>query len=231
MIHVFLHEKHFEGCAGLRITDEIRVTIAAQACLIALRLGDDAYRRLRTILVYPSAYVAQAKSVGPAGIVTESAMLRLGESWQQGTSFGGAVAGPVVLSWDDVRRGACDVRDGLNVVFHEFAHQLDAQSGGMEGAPALDRASMYTAWADVLGREYENLRRAATIGQPTLIRKYGATNPAEFFAVATEHFFEQPRQLHALHPDLYEQLAAFYKQDPAALAEPSPEHACAPGPT
>jgi Mlc titration factor MtfA (ptsG expression regulator) len=205
-IKVFLAEKHFEGCGDLELTDEIRVTIAAQACLLLLHRETDYYPRLITILVYPHAYVA--KSVEPigGGVVLEGETCRLGEAW---------TGGVVVLSWDDVRAGAGDIHDGHNVVLHEFAHQLDQEDGAADGAPILDRRSMYVAWARVLGSEYEQLRRDAERGRQSVLDDYGATNPAEFFAVATECFFEKPNQMKKKHPELYEELKEYYRQDPA----------------
>ncbi|HVZ94117.1 MAG TPA: M90 family metallopeptidase [Phycisphaerales bacterium] len=211
LVRVFMAEKYFEGLGGLTMTDEIRVTIAAQACMLLLhRPDDDVYPGLTSVLVYPTAYVAHGKQIGPGGLVTEGATMRAGESWNHHTSWGSSVAGPVVLAWDAVRRGATDINDGENVVFHEFAHQLDGQSGGMEGAPQLEHRSSYIAWARVLGGEFERLRRAAAWGEPTLLNKYGATSPAEFFAVATEAYFERPMELRALHPELFAQLRGFY---------------------
>jgi hypothetical protein len=201
-IHVFLAEKHFEGCGGLELTDEIELTIAAQACLLLLHRETDYYRRLITVLVYPHAYVARrVKSLG-GGFVLEGKEGRLGEAWADGV---------VVLSWDDVWAGAADIHDGHNVVLHEFAHQLDQEDGAADGAPILDRRSQYVAWARVLGAEYERLRR----GRKSALDRYGATNPAEFFAVATECFFEKPAQMRKKHPELYEELKEYYRQDPA----------------
>jgi Mlc titration factor MtfA (ptsG expression regulator) len=211
-ILVFLSEKYFEGCAGLRMTDEIRVTIAAQACQLLLHRETDYYPGLRSILVYPSGYFAPAKVAGPGGVVTEMIQGRLGESWHTP-----GAGGPVVLSWEDVKRGAADPGDGRNVVFHEFAHQLDGESGSVEGAPLLDRRSSYIAWARVLGREYRALIDDLRQQRPTLLNGYGAQSPAEFFAVVTEAFFEMPVPLKARHPELYDQLAGFFRQDPAAL--------------
>lgn len=214
-IRVFLAEKRFEGAQGLEITDEIRVTIAAQACILLLHRETDYYPGLRTIIVYPHRYVASGKSVGPGGIVTESNGVRLGESWHGVLSTHGP--GPVVLSWDDVQRGAADPRDGANVVFHEFAHQLDGESGSVEGAPLLERGSLYATWARIFSAEFEKLRMDLAWERGTLLGGYAATSPAEFFAVATEFFFERPGALRAKHPALYAQLAAFYRQDPAQL--------------
>lgn len=207
-IQVFIAEKHFEGRGGLEMTDEIRVTVAAHACRLLLGGASDNYPRLYSIIVYPSSYVARMTRRGPAaGVVEESLQARLGESWPTGA---------VVLSWDDVVRGAVDIHDGHNVVYHEFAHQLDNEYGVSDGAPRLPKASMYVSWARVFAREYESLVRAVTEGRPALLDAYGATNPAEFFAVATEFFFERPEELKVLHPELYEQLAAYFRRDPAA---------------
>jgi Mlc titration factor MtfA (ptsG expression regulator) len=209
-VQVFLEEKRFEGCGGLEMTDEIRVSIAAQACMLLLGRDTDYYRGLGSILVYPSAYVATSTSSLAGGSVVESEQVRLGESWS---------TGQVVLSWDDVERGAADVRDGHNVVFHEFAHQLDGLNPASDGAPVLDKRSMYIAWARVLGAEYERLLDDIDRHRRTVLDSYGATNPAEFFAVASETFFEQPISLRRRHPELYDQLALFYKQDPASRYE------------
>jgi MtfA peptidase len=205
-INIFLAEKHFEGCAGLEITDEIRVTIAAQACILLLHRATDYYPKLITILVYPHAYIAHHRERNSIGLVTEEIQGRLGESWALGT---------VVLSWDHVRAGASDIHDGHNVVFHEFAHQLDIEDGRVaNGSVILPRRSMYIAWARILGREYAALRREVAAGRKTVLDSYGATNPAEFFAVATECFFEKPIPLKKKHPELYEELKLFYQQDP-----------------
>jgi Mlc titration factor MtfA (ptsG expression regulator) len=213
-IQVFVGEKRFEGCGGLELTDEIRVTIAAQACLLLLHRNTNYYRHLTSILVYPSTYVAKIVKPGSLEIVTEADNPRLGEAWPHGT---------VVLSWDDIRRGAADIHDGHNVVLHEFAHVLDDETGAAEGAPVLARRSMYVAWARVLGRTYEELQRDTMLGNPTVLNKYGATNPAEFFAVATEAFFEKPTQLKKKHPELYDELEEFFRQDPETYFRKSSE--------
>jgi MtfA peptidase len=211
-IQVFLAEKYFEGCAGLEISDEMRLTIAGQACLLLLHRETDYYRGLKSILVYPAGYLAQSKTMGPAGVITEGLDSRRGESWHTP-----GVGGPVVLSWRDVAAGGADDHDGRNVVYHEFAHQLDGESGGVEGAPRLPDASMYARWSEVLGQEYRRLISDLHSGRPTVLNPYGASSPAEFFAVATEAFFERPVELRAHHPDLYAQLASYFRQDPAAL--------------
>jgi MtfA peptidase len=211
-IQVFLAEKFFEGCGGLEMTDEIKVTIAAQACLLLLHRESHYYRRLLTILVYPHAYVAKTIEPIGGGVALEGETARLGEAWKDGV---------VVLSWDDVRQGASDLHDGHNVVLHEFAHQLDQEEGSADGAPILEHRSQYVTWARVLSEEYDQLRQDTEQGRTDVLDEYGATNPAEFFAVATECFFEKPIQLRRKHPQLYEELKAYYRQDPASFVSAS----------
>jgi Mlc titration factor MtfA (ptsG expression regulator) len=213
-VQVFLAEKRFEGCGGLELTDEIRGTIAAQACLLLLHRETDYYPRLITILVYPNAYVA--KSVEPIGgrVVLEGEQIRLGEAWKSGV---------VVISWDHVRAASLAHTYGHNLVLHEFAHQLDMEDGTADGSPILERRSQYVAWARVLGEEYERLRRDSALGRYTVLDEYGATDPAEFFAVATECFFEKPMLLQKKHPELYEELKEFYRQDPVKWINESAE--------
>ena len=202
----FLALHPMEGCAGLTLTDEIRVTIAAQACLLLLRRPGDDFDRLGSILVYPSGFRATQTERSANGIEQQREVHTLGQSWQGGN---------VVLSWDAARSGAADTRDGHNVVLHEFAHQLDQEDGSADGAPVLDARGSYGPWARILGAEYARLQGR---GKHVLDR-YGATNPAEFFAVATEAFFEKPRQMQNKHPELYIQLAEFFAQDPASWPE------------
>ncbi len=210
-VQVFLEEKSFEGAGGLEMTDEVRVTVAAQACVLLLHRDTDYYPRMRSVVVYPRAYLAEHRSE-EGGLVTEGHSVRLGESWSSGA---------VVLSWGDVRAGARDLRDGHNVVFHEFAHQLDLEDGGVDGVPELEGGSAYRAWARVFSEEYLELRADAKKGRRSVLDDYGATNPAEFFAVATEAFFEKPGALRRKHPELYAELAAFYRQEPGGDAAPA----------
>lgn len=207
---VLLAEKHFEGCGGLELTDEIRVTIAAQASLLLLNRETDYYPKLSSILVYPARYVAETTRRLPDGTVVEGDEIRAGESWYRGA---------VVLSWDDARHGAVDWRDGHNVVLHEFAHQLDSESGAVNGAPALADDAAYAEWERIMSREFERLQEDLRRRRRTVLRPYGATSPPEFFAVATETFFERPVELRSEHPELYEQLRGFYRQDPAGRLE------------
>ena len=207
LVKVFLAEKRFEGCGGLEVDDDVRVTIAAQACILVLRHDADIYPDLEAILVYPSTYVDRRPRTVEGGIVIDEPEVRLGESWSRGV---------VVLAWDAVLRGALDVRDGKNVVFHEFAHQLDTEDGAADGAPVLEKRAAYGPWARVLGAAYAGLVEDDREGNKTVLDTYGAKNPAEFFAVVTESFFERPRALRTRHPALYQQMVEFYQQDPAA---------------
>ncbi len=205
---VFLDEKRFEGAGGLAMTDEIRVTIAAQACILLLHRNTEVYPDLDTVLVYPEPYVVHASRRNGA-VVVEGPEERLGESWQRGL---------VVLAWDQVERDVRRAKSGHNVVLHEFAHQLDAEDGTVDGAPPLGSGARYRQWAEVLGAEYKELEERLDAGRPTDIDPYAATSPSEFFAVVTEAFFERPEALAARHPALYAELAAFYRLDPAGLS-------------
>jgi Mlc titration factor MtfA (ptsG expression regulator) len=201
-MQLFLAEKKFEGCGGLEITEEIRVTVAAQACMLLLGRETPVYPRLKTILIYPHTYRSGQKGLF-GGDNGDGA--RLGESWGYGV---------VVLAWDSVLGGARNLEDGQNVTFHEFAHQLDQEDGAADGAPILEHRSAYSAWGRVFRREYKQLVDKTRRGRKTVMDRYGATNPAEFFAVATETFFEKPRQLKARHPELYKELQSYYHVDP-----------------
>jgi Mlc titration factor MtfA (ptsG expression regulator) len=213
-LQVFLVEKRFEGCGGLELTDEIRLTIAAQACLLLLHRETDYYPQLSTILVYPSTYLAQGERHLEGPIWEEGGEYRLGHTARR--------LGVIVLAWDAAKRGAAHLSDGQNVVLHEFAHQLDFEDYSTDGAPALATQAEYLAWARVMSNEFKALRAAEEAGTPTVLDTYGATNPAEFFAVATEAFFERPRALRARHPELYTELERFFRQDPARhFAEPA----------
>jgi Mlc titration factor MtfA (ptsG expression regulator) len=216
LVQQFLFEKNFVGCAGLEVTDEMRVTIAGQACLLLLgRIRDRAmgpvYPQLHTILLYPGAFLVPKNEVDEAGVVTPTRQDLLGESWGDGR---------VVLSWQHVRRAphAATLADGIpqNVVLHEFAHQLDSESGSHNGAPYLGSADSYRSWSEVLARDFAALRADAVFGQHGVLDHYGATSPAEFFAVATESFFEQPHRLAARHPALFAEFEKYYRVDPRA---------------
>jgi hypothetical protein len=211
LMRVFLAEKHFEGCGGLEVTSAMRVTVATQACMLLLGRDTDFYPLLQSVLLYPSAYVTREAALEPDGTLWEGPDERIGESWSRGS---------LVLAWDEVERGG-EV-DGVNVVFHEFAHQLDDEHGIADGTPRLADRHAYDEWARVLGAAYEAHVAAVERGRATLIDEYGAESPAEFFAVATECFFERGAALKSAHPELYAQLESFYRQDPAAVLPPGP---------
>lgn len=200
-MHLFLHRVRFEGCGGLEITDEIRVTIAAQACMLLIGRERKVYPKLKTILVYPHTYSSGAKGMF-GGDNGEGE--RLGESWDYGV---------VVLAWDSVIGGARNLQDGHNVTLHEFAHQLD-QENPMPGVPVLEQGSAYATWARVCAADFERLCHETARGKKDVIDDYGATNPAEFFAVSTETFFEMPRQLKEKHPELFDNLKNYYCVNP-----------------
>jgi len=214
LVKQFLHQKTFVGCAGLEVTEEMRVTIAAQACLLLLNRPTRVYPGLHAVLVYPGAFLVPRRQQDEAGVVTETRQDLLGESWGDGR---------VVLSWEHVRRAGLPPEGTHNVVLHEFAHQLDSESGSNNGAPFLGSPERYRSWSETLSRDFDLLRRDAYWGQRDVLDPYGATNPAEFFAVATESFFEQPHELAARHPDLYAEFEAYYRVDPRAwLPAPAP---------
>ena len=204
LIQIFIARKRFYGCAGLVVTDEMRVTIAAEACLLILRKGWSVYPKLSSVLVYPTTFRVDRDQYQSDGTVASGEHDLLGESWGNGR---------VILSWDDIEKGVGDFTDGHNVVLHEFSHQLDAESGSTNGAPPLRRNS-YKSWATVFSQNFEDLRDRSIHNRNTVMDEYGATNPAEFFAVATETFFEKPHQLHSKRPELYEELSRYYQLDP-----------------
>lgn len=206
-IQVFVAEKKFFGCAGLDVTDEMRVTIAAHAALLSLNRKAYHYPNLREILVYPGSFATERLIPDPSGLLREERRVLSGESWDRGQ---------VILSWENVVEGAAIPDDGRNVAIHEFAHQLDQQKGYANGAPWLGSRHRYPQWSRVMLEEFARLQQQAAWGEPSLLSHYGATSPAEFFAVASEVFFEQPREMAALHPSLYRELALFYRVDPAA---------------
>ena len=209
LVVVFMAEQDFEGCAGQEIDDEVRVTIAAQACLLMLGRKPRYFPGLSTILVYPAAFVVERLRPEPSGVLQETRQALSGESWSHGQ---------VVLSWEDVLQGASDPADGRNVVIHEFAHQLDQEKGYANGAPLLHARSRYERWARVLGEEFARLREqaawGAAAGDPPLLDFYGASDPAEFFAVASEAFFERPAELAGAHAALHAELCAYSGVDP-----------------
>lgn len=204
-VQVLLSEKPFIGCAGLVVTEEMRVLIAAQAALLLLNRRAGYFRNLRQILVYPGAFIAERSSAEPGGITRDARHVLAGESWQQGQ---------LILAWDAVLEGAANPGEGRNVVIHEFAHQLDQETGAANGAPFLGRRERYASWSAVLSAEFERLRGRVARGEPGLIDAYGASDPAEFFAVVSETFFGRSAELAADHPALHRELVAYYGVDP-----------------
>ena len=203
-IQVFIAEKPFIGCQGLEISDEHRVVIAAQACMLLLGHDrPDYYPLLRQVLVYPEAFVVQREQALGAGLVQVQRRAMGGESWSQGQ---------VILSWSDVLAGAADPADGQNVTLHEFAHQIDQDKGIANGRPWLASPRARRRWAAEMDAAFA--RRQA---QPSaVIDAYAATDPAEFFAVVTELFFERPQALADEAPAVYAELAALYRVQPLA---------------
>jgi Mlc titration factor MtfA (ptsG expression regulator) len=204
-INAFLHQVTFVGCDGLEVTERMRLSIAAQACLLIVN-SDAWYRNLRTILLYPGAFRSLRKE-HEGYVVTERKTVRLGESWARG---------PVVLSWAHSAQGARDERDGHNLVLHEFAHQLDDLSGHTDGAPAMARGQSFADYERVIVDAYERHVREVETGRKTVIDEYGATSHQEFFAVAVETFFEKPLELKQDEPEVYAQLSMLLRLDPAS---------------
>ncbi len=205
LITRFLGSKKFVGCAGQQITDEIRVTIAAHACLLLLNRPSHEYEDLRTILVYPSNFKVTRDKRDEFGLVSANETVLAGESWSNGK---------VILAWDNVEQGVRDFSDGYNVVLHEFAHQLDHESGVTNGSPLLYSKGAYSNWARIFSEEFAALQLATNEARHTIIDQYGATDPAEFFAVVTETFYERPHDLAERHPALFDELKSYYLVDP-----------------
>jgi len=214
LVQAFIVDKHWEGCGGLELTEEMQVTIAAQACLLVLELPHRLYRNVQSILVYPSTVVRPTRQLGvferSTELVEAQPVELLGEAH---------LGGPVILAWDRVLRDGRRPHDGHNLVYHEFAHKLDMLDGEPDGTPPLATREERRRWHHVCERVFLELREQAQHGEPTSLDAYGATNEAEFFAVATEHFFDRPHALRASEPELYAVLSAFYRQDPAAHSE------------
>jgi hypothetical protein len=213
---VLVEEKHFEGAAGLEVTEEMRVTICALAAVLLLHRRTAYFAKLVSVILYPGMYLADEPIQDPlAGIVYEGPEERLGESWRQGA---------LVVSWEDALAQAGGTLPGRNVVLHEFVHQLDAENGSMDGVPLILPSAALRAWTAEMEREYEEFRRAVSRGWEAGLDGYGATNPAEFFAVSSEAFFELPVRLRESRPRLYGALAAYYRQDPATWPEAEPAY-------
>lgn len=208
----FLSETEIVGRGGLTLTEPMKWLIAAQACLLTVNLPVHDYPGLRQVLVYPDAFAVPHKTTDVAGVVSESAQWREGESWLQGQ---------VVLSWTHTLAGAAEPTDGRNLVFHEFAHQLDGQTGQTNGMPLLP-ASLVPHWSQIMQDAFDQLQQAVQWQQPLWIDLYAATNPAEFFAVLTEYFLERPQYLADRQPAIYQLFRQFYQIDPQAWALQQP---------
>lgn len=202
-INVFLRQIEFIGCNGLEVTEEMRLSIAAQACLLVVN-SDTWYEHLRTVLIYPDAFKSKEKE-HDGYVVTERETVRTGESWSRG---------PVVLSWAHTEQGAMNDKDGHNVVLHEFAHQIDDLSGHTDGAPILNGGQSFAVWERVFINAYERHVQNVERGQKTVLDDYGAERLEEFFAVAVEVFFERPMALKREESEVYEQLSELFRLDP-----------------
>ncbi|MDQ6967655.1 MAG: zinc-dependent peptidase [Mariprofundaceae bacterium] len=201
---LFLHAKSFTGVQGLTITDEIRISVAAQACLEILNMEADTFIGWVEIVIYPSAFRVAREIRDEGGIVHEEANALSGESWSRG---------PVILSWEDVRRDSFSPCPGRNVVIHEFAHKLDMLSGRANGMPPLHPDMPIMDWTTALSEAFEHLRCSVEHHYRPHINAYAATNPAEFFAVICEYFFTAPEILNMYCPEVYCQLKAYFRQD------------------
>jgi Mlc titration factor MtfA (ptsG expression regulator) len=202
IVRILAAEKYWTGCGGLELTDEIVVSIAAQAGLLLLHLPHDYFSGTDEILVYPREFFDPRDRSDMHGI------MHAGEE----LSGQAHVRGPIVLAWNEAKGGIARGVDGRNVVLHEFAHRLDMADGYADGIPLVRAVE---AWAELMDSEREELKRAASAGRKTLLDPYGKDDPAEFFAVATECFFEKGGYLKRDRPELYEALSEFYGQDPA----------------
>lgn len=205
-IRWFVAEKSIEVSIGLALTDEMRVTVAAHASLLGLGFSEPPFDRLQSVILQPEVYVGTRVVRDKSGLELHSQDARIGETSRNG---------PVLLSWKDVVRQCRDSPDGRNVILHEFAHLLDMVDGDVDGIPPMESEEEFRTWKDVTRNEYRRLVNQSQLGRRTLLDQYGATSEVEFFAVASETFFEQPFEMKVLHPRLYDVLKGFYKQDPA----------------
>ena len=203
LVILFLHEKSIHGAADMRVREETRLAIAVQACILILNLGLDYYRGWVEVIVYPDEFVAEYEFVDEDGVAHHVAEPMSGESWS---------GGPVIVSWADVQEAGY----GYNVVIHEFAHKLDMLNGEPNGFPPLHAGMNRAAWVQAFTSAYADFCRRVDDGEEVEIDEYAAENPSEFFAVMSEAFFEAPALVRDAYPAVYEQLALFYRQDPAA---------------
>lgn len=199
-IKIFVAETRFEGCDGLQVTEEMQVTVAAQACLMLLGVENFYFDNVKTVLMFPAAFDRKTNDG-----VSHGSQTRLGEAWQ---------GGPIILSWRDTLKGGRNEDDGRNLVIHEFAHALDGLDGEMGGQIIFEDKQFMAQWRTTIDREFAELVQAKESQKRTLLDHYGATNRAEFFAVACETFFEKPREFRAEHPELFDLLTTYFGVDP-----------------
>jgi MtfA peptidase len=205
-LRIFLGEMNIEGCGGLDLTDEVRVTVAAYACLLILHLDPESYDHVDSLLIYPQDYYAPQSSMTSGGLVPEGPSHRAGEAW---------MGGVVIVSWNDM---VCR-RVGHNVVVHEFAHQLDMLNRSVDGTPPLADGAQVEAWRELMHSEYEAMVKRVEDGRGTFFDRYAATNLAEFFAVASEVFFERPEKFSLKEPEMYRMFSEYYGLDLAERME------------
>jgi len=201
----FLRIKAFSGAGGLEVDDSMRILIAAQACLLILELDLDYFDGWHEIIVYPDSFVVQRETYDTVGLVHDAQQVLGGEAWSRG---------PVILSWSDARPGAYPHGEGSNVILHEFAHKLDMLNGAANGMPPLHKDMPRETWTHAFQHAYDNLQHVLEYRHHSGIDPYAAVSPAEFFAVTSELFFENPHRLQQVYPDVYAQLQLFYRQDP-----------------
>jgi Mlc titration factor MtfA (ptsG expression regulator) len=222
LVVLFLHDKAIHGAAGMAVGDEVRLAVAVQACILILNLGLDAFRGWVEVIVYPDEFVAEYEYVDEAGVSHDVREPMTGESWQRG---------PVILSWADAEEAGRG--KAYNVVIHEFAHKLDMLNGEANGFPPLHADMSRERWAAAFAEAYRDLCDRVDSGIEVEIDEYAAESPAEFFAVMSEAFFESPAVVRDAYPEVYSQLAQFYRQDPharLALAGASAAAAFTPAP-
>lgn len=205
-INLFLAEKNFIGCNGFVVSEEHKLFIAAQACLLIINKPFEYFDKLHSILIYPSAFIVNRNQLLGNGTVSENRNINSGEAWE---------TGKIILSWDDAYSGMIDITDGHNVVFHEFAHLLDNTNGSANGAPLLQHANNYDQWSQTFSIAFDRLQKSINNGHQNVFDPYGATNPGEFFAVTSELFFEKSKLFQQHEPELHQQLVKFYAVDPA----------------
>ena len=202
---LFLHDKSISGAAGFKVDDEMRAYIAAMACLLILNLDLDYYKGWSEIIIYPDTFVIRREETDDIGVVHNTRRTLAGESWQRG---------PLILSWADSMSGAGAADIASNVILHEFAHKIDMLNGAANGMPPLHANMVREAWTTSLAQAFADMKKRIEQGDDIAIDSYAAEDPAEFFAVISEVFFEQPRQLYKNYHRVYQQLCLFYRQDP-----------------